>query len=280
MDLASISHPSRRSLILAAACLPLALRGWPALAAEMKGDELPLVTGGLEHFAMVVPDVTEAAKFYGKVFGHGLFREIEPPLRYYVMIGKAYIALGSRAGATKPFMDHYCTTVVGYNRDLMNATLEARGLPIGMRGLVFDPDRIGLQLIEDPAGLTDANIPADRLLGRGYGLVQPVGMDHVLLRAADLGASTRFYEHFFPRVEAGEPGEVWFAAADTTIRLAAASEANPAGFERCGVRVGPFDAAKVSEGLAAINATAIERTGEQAVRFRDANGLALELVKV
>lgn len=280
-DTRRITHSDRRGLLRAAAFLPLALKAWPALAGEpRKGDELPLVTGGLEHFSMVVPDVTAAATFYGKLFGHGLFREAEPPLRYYVMIGSAYIALGSRPGVTTPMMDHYCTTVVDYNRDLMNARLEALGLPVGMRGLVFDPDKIGLQLIEYPAGLVDTNVPADRLLGRGYGLVSPIGMDHVLLRSADMGASAAFYDHFFPRVQAGTPDEVWFGAADTTIRLAEAGEGHPPGFECCGVRVGPFDIARISGALPAIGATVVAGAPAGSLRLRDPNGLLIELVRV
>lgn len=281
MDLQRITHSDRRSLLMAAAFLPLAMKAWPAWGREsLKGDELPLVTGGLEHFSMVVPDVTVAATFYGKLFGHGLFREVDPPLRYYVMIGNAYIALGSRPGVTTPIMDHYCTTVVDYNRDLMNARLEALGLSVGMRGLVFDPDKIGLQLIEYPAGLVNTNVPADRLLGRGYGLVQPIGMDHVLLRAADLGASTKFYDHFYPRVDAGTPGEVWFGAGDTTIRLAQAGEGHLPGFECCGIRVGPFDPARVAEALPPIGASVVDGAPAGSLRLRDPNGLLIELVRV
>lgn len=270
---------ARRSLLMAAASLPL-IGASLASAAERRGDELPLVTTGLEHFSMTVPDVTPTARFYSGVFGHGLFREIEPPLRYYVMIGKAYIAIGHRDGLPAPAMDHYCVTVEGYDRDLMNTAIAKAGFTPGGRGLVMDPDKIGLQLLKDPAGLTDTNVPADRILGRGYGLVQPYGMDHVLLRVADLGASTKFYDRFFARIRARDAGEIWYRAADTTIRLAPRLPGATTGFKRVGIRVGPFDPVKVSEGLIALGAKPAGGATAGRLRFTDPDGFEVELIKV
>ncbi|MBT2188797.1 VOC family protein [Sphingobium nicotianae] len=274
-----IDSPNRRHLLIAAAGLPLLASGWSAFAADLRGDELPLITTGLEHFAMTVPDVTKCATFYCSVFGHGLFREKDPPLRYYVMIGKAYIAVGHRDGLPKPIMDHYCVTVEGYDRDKMNAAISAAGLTPGGRGLVNDPDKIGLQLLPDPAGLVDTNVPADRILGRGYGLVQPFGMDHVLLRVADLDRAAKFYDRFFARVRARDAGEIWYRAADTTVRLAKAVNGNT-GFKRVGIRVGPYDAAKVGKGLAKLGASVAPGASDARLRFTDLDGFEVELVKV
>jgi catechol 2,3-dioxygenase-like lactoylglutathione lyase family enzyme len=280
MDADDIPSPSRRDLLLAAASAPVIAGAWSAaVAAEPKGDELPLITTGLEHFAMTVPDVTKCATFYCSVFGHGLFKEDKPPLRYYVMTGKAYIAIGHRDDLPRPVMDHYCVTVEGYDRDKMNAAITAAGMTPGGRGLVMDPDRIGLQLLKDPAGLTDTNIPADRILGRGYGLVQPYGMDHVLLRVADLGRSSQFYDRFFARTRAGQSGEIWYRADDTTIRLAKAMDGNT-GFKRVGIRVGPYDAAKVGAGLTALGARVGAGASNSRLRFTDPDGFEVELIKV
>ncbi len=279
MDIETAPGTSRRDLLLATASLPLFAGSWTALAADLSGDELPLHTDGLEHFAMTVPDVTKCATFYSSVFGHGLFKEIDPPLRYYVMIGKAYIAVGRRDNLPAPIMDHYCVTVDGYDRDKMNAAITAAGLTPGGRGLVMDPDKIGLQLLKDPAGLTDTNVPADRILGRGYGLFQPYGMDHVLLRVADLDRATKFYDRFFARARTGTPGEIWYRAADTTIRLAKAAD-GATGFKQVGIRVGPYDIAKVTAGLRALGAKLGAGASSSRLRFTDLDGFDVELIKV
>jgi catechol 2,3-dioxygenase-like lactoylglutathione lyase family enzyme len=280
MDIEIVADTSRRTLLLTAASLPLLAGSWHhAMAADLQGDELPLHTNGLEHFAMTVPDVTKCATFYSSVFGHGLFREVDLPLRYYVMIGKAYIAVGHRDGLATPVMDHYCVTVDGYDRDKMNAAITAAGLVPGGRGLVMDPDKIGLQLLKDPAGLVDTNVPADRILGRGYGLFQPYGMDHVLLRVADPGRSAQFYDRFFARTRAKQSGETWYRAADTTIRLARSGD-GATGFKRVGIRVGPYDVARVTAGLSALGARVGAGTNAASLRFTDLDGFEVELIRV
>src|SRR6185295_830768 len=121
---------TRRTLLGAVAAVgPAMLLGRHAFAEEaLKGDELPLHTTGLEHIGMVVPDVEAAARFYSSVFNPDMQKEKDPPLRYYVMTGSGYIAIGSRATVTEPKVDHYCTLVRGYDRERMNGTLAARGI--------------------------------------------------------------------------------------------------------------------------------------------------------
>jgi glyoxalase/bleomycin resistance protein/dioxygenase superfamily protein len=80
---------------------------------------LPVRSPGLEHLGLTVPDPEAAAKFYGRIFGPQLFREREPPPRYYVMAGTAYLAFGGSATAT-PFMItsvRSCTTIAGAKCD-------------------------------------------------------------------------------------------------------------------------------------------------------------------
>ncbi len=62
---------------------------------ELQGDELPLQTTGLEHIGMVVPDVVPAARFYSSLFNPDMQKEKDAPLRYYVMTGTGYIAIGA-----------------------------------------------------------------------------------------------------------------------------------------------------------------------------------------
>ncbi len=271
---------TRREFVAGAAiAVPLVAVSWyTASAADVVGNELPHKTNGLEHLWLVCSDVTRSARFYSGVFGHGLFREVDPPLRYYVMTGKGYIAIGSREGV-KPKLDHYCVTVEGYDREKMDAAITALGYRALPRGVALDPDGIGLQLLKDPAGLTDTNVPADRLLQHGYGLVQPYGMDNVLLRVSDMDRARVFYDKFFARTAARADGEVWYRAGDTVVRVAPQVSGQAPAFERYGVRVGPCDLAKVKDGIEALGGSVEGASGDR-LRFADPDGLKVELVKV
>ena len=272
---------SRRALLGAAAAIaPMAVLGSRAWAEEaLKGDELPLKTTGLEHFGMVVPDVEAAARFYSSVFNPDMQKEKDAPLRYYVMTGTGYIAIGSRPGVTESKIDHYCTLVRGYDRDRMNSALEAKGIKAVARGVVPDPDGIGLQLIAVPGGPGPTAVPGGRLV-EVEPLVKPIGFDSIVLKVADVKRSAEFYSHFFKTTRAPEKGQVAFAAADTRIVLRPVAADEKVGVERYAMRVAAFDRAKVLKGLTALGATPEAKGPSGVVRFRDPNGLAVELKAV
>jgi catechol 2,3-dioxygenase-like lactoylglutathione lyase family enzyme len=269
---------SRRTLLAAvAAVAPLAVLSSRAWAEEaLKGDELPLHTTGLEHLGMVVPDVEAAARFYSSLFNPDMQKEKNAPLRYYVMTGSGYIAIGSRAGVTESKIDHYCTLVRGYDRERMNSTLAAQGIKAVARGVVPDPDGIGLQLIAVPGGPGPTAVPSGRLVDVEP-LVKPIGFDSILLKVADLQRSSDFYGHFFKTAPGPEKVQAAFAAADTRIVLRPLAAGERAGVERYTMRVARFDRAKVLKGLAALGATPEPKGPAGVVRFRDPNGLAVEL---
>jgi len=273
---------SRRRVLAATLALSPAAMKWgrPLFAAEeLRGDELPLITTGFEHIGMVVPDVERATKFYSSVFNPELQKEKNPPLRYYVMLGSGYIAIGSRPGVTESKIDHYCTLVRGYNRELMTHALAQRGLASGQRGVIPDPDGIGLQLIATPGGPGPTAVPGGRLV-EVEPLVHPMGMDHIILKVADLHRSAAFYSQFFNPAKAPGKGHLAFKAADTLIVLRGAAAGETPGVERYSVRVATFDHAKVSKGLAALGATPEPKSAAGTLRFQDPNGLGVELKAV
>src|SRR4051812_21642990 len=213
ISMAAAARISRRAVIrgVAAIC-PAVMLGSRALADELKGDELPLRTTGLEHIGMVVPDTEKAARFYSSVFNPEMQKEKDAPLRYYVMTGSGYIAIGSRANVTESKIDHYCTLVRGYDRERMNATLASKGMTAAGRGVVPDPDGIGLQLIATPGGPGPTAVPGGRLV-EVKPLVSPIGFDSILLKVADLRRSSGFYSHFFKTARAPAKGQAAFQAA-------------------------------------------------------------------
>ncbi|HEY0962278.1 MAG TPA: VOC family protein [Pseudomonadales bacterium] len=271
------SNLSRRSVLGAlAAIAPAAMLGTRAIAQPLKGDELPLHTTGLEHIGIVVPDTEKSARFYSRLFNPEMQKEKDAPLRYYVMMGTGYMAIGSRAGVSEAKVDHYCTLVNGYDRELMNAALAARGMPAAARGVVPDPDGIGLQLIAVPGGPGPTAVPGGRLV-EGDALVTPIGFDSILLKVQDLRRSADFYSNFYNSAPADEADQLAFAAADTRIILRAVAAGESAGVERFTMRVGAFDTAAVAAELAALGATIDASAPSGLLRFRDPDGLGVEL---
>jgi catechol 2,3-dioxygenase-like lactoylglutathione lyase family enzyme len=272
---------SRRALLGGVAAIgPAMVLGSRALAEEeLKGDELPLHTTGLEHIGMVVPSVEAAARFYSAVFNPDMQKEKDAPLRYYVMTGTGYIALGSRANVTAAKVDHYCTLVRGYDRERMNATLAKKGMSPAARGVVPDPDGIGLQLIAVPGGPGPTAVPGGRLVETAP-LVSPIGFDSILLKVADVRRSSDFYSHFFNTARAPGKGLTAFQAADTQIVLQPVAAGESPHVERYTMRVASFDRAKVVKGLAAFGAVPEEKGKQGVVRFRDPNGIGVELKAV
>ncbi len=268
---------SRRTVLGAFAALaPAAMLGTRAVAQPLRGDELPLHTTGLEHIGIVVPDTEKSARFYSRLFNPEMQKEKDAPLRYYVMMGTGYMAIGSRAGVTEAKIDHYCTLVNGYDRELMNAALAARGMPAAARGVIPDPDGIGLQLIAVPGGPGPTAVPGGRLVD-GAALVTPIGFDSILLKVQDLRRSADFYSNFYNSAPADVADQLAFAAADTRIVLRAVAAGENAGVERFTMRVAAFDTAAVSTQLAALGATIEPSAPSGRLRFRDPDGLGVEL---
>jgi hypothetical protein len=208
-------------------------------------------------------------------------KEKDAPLRYYVMSGTGYIAIGSRPNVTESKVDHYCTLVRGYNREVMNSTLASKGIQAAGRGVVPDPDGIGLQLIAVPGGPGPTAVPGGRLV-EVTPLVKPIGFDSILLKVADVRRSSEFYSHFFNSARAPEKGQTAFQAAETRIVIRPVASGESPGVERYTMRVDAFDRAKVLQGLAALGAKP-DPKGPKAkgvVRFHDPNGLGVELKAV
>jgi catechol 2,3-dioxygenase-like lactoylglutathione lyase family enzyme len=239
---------------------------------------LPLDTYGLEHLGTVVPDVTRAARFFGAVFNPVLYKEREPPLRYYVTLDPGYIALGSRENETRAFIDHDCALLKRYDRAAMAARLAKEGLPPGRFGVVPDPDGLGLQLLGAPGGLAPSTELAGRLVD-GEPLVRPRGLAHVVYHVADLDRSAAFYRKFFGRETRDEEGRLVFQAAHTAWILERAPEGTAPRIDRFGVNVARFAAAAVARGLEKLGARVVAAEAAS-LHFRSPEGLGVELLPV
>jgi len=240
--------------------------------------QLPLKTTGLEHMGTVVPDVEAAGKFYGKLFNPELYKEKDPPLRYYVTLGVGYLALGSRANQPKAFFDHFCALVQDYDAKAMGEELKTKDLPAGRFGIIPDPDAIGLQLLAVPGGLAKTTEPAGRIV-EGDALVKPIGLHEVVLHVPDVEKSLGFYRQFFGKESSrsSKPDSAAFEIADTRLVIETAAAGEEPRVNRIGIKVQKFDATSVGKALTKMGAT-LEKGAKGALRFRDPIGLGMELI--
>ena len=249
-------------------------------ARQAHAADLLLNTTGLEHIGMTVPDQEATAKFYGRIFDPQLFQERDPPPRFYVRTGISYIAFGGSTDITAK-IDHFCALVQDYKPQEMRKSLEEAGIPIAGRGpfgMPSDPDGLRLQLLGVPGGLARTIIPSARI-SQEEPAVQAIGFDHIVLSVSDLEKSAAYYRKFFG-MEASrtkKPERVWFTAAKTKLGLEVAAGGTMPHIDRVSVKVAGFDRRVVSERLKKLNVEVVPSDDKEAVRFKDPNGLVMEL---
>ncbi|MBV9398748.1 MAG: VOC family protein [Bryobacterales bacterium] len=256
----------------------LQLAGAAAMAPLARAQQLPLHTSGLEHIGMTVPDPEASAKFYGRIFDPQLFQERDPPPRFYARTGISYIAFGGNATAT-PKIDHFCALVDDYKAQEMRKALEDAGIAMGNGpgGMANDPDGLRLQLLGVPGGLARTIIPASRITQDDPAL-EAIGFDHIVLSVSDLEKSAAYYRKFFGMEvsRTKKPERIWFAAAKTRLGLEPANGKMPAVDHVC-IRVAGFEKRSATEKLKRLNAEIVPSNDEDLLRFRDPNGIVMEL---
>jgi catechol 2,3-dioxygenase-like lactoylglutathione lyase family enzyme len=270
------SRCSRREALVMMAVAPA------ALAAQR--SQLPLRTSGLEHVGFTVPDPQKSAAFYGRIFDPQIFQEMSPPLRYYCRLGIGYVAFGPNPNANPGAaarIDHFCATVEDYRLDEMRAELKTHGLNLaGVPGFnaVSDPDGVRMQFMATPGGLLQTIIPSTRVT-QDDAICEAVGLDHVVVQVPDPEKSATFYGRFFGKESSRErtPERIWFTAARTRLGLEKTPEGQMPHIDRFGIRVAAFDRNVITRKLGAIGVTVLPSTGGNGVRFRDADGIVVEL---
>jgi catechol 2,3-dioxygenase-like lactoylglutathione lyase family enzyme len=251
-----------------------------------QASELPIKTSGLEHIGMQVPDQEAAAKFYGRIFDPQLFQEKDPPPRFYVKIGISYIAFGALpANATPPVtsarIDHFCAVGLDYKAQEMRKSLDEAGVPMtgqGALGMAADPDGLRLQFLGAPAGLARTIIPSSRI-SQDEPAVQAIGFDHIMLAVSDLEKSAGHYRKIFGMEvsRTKKPDRIWFAAAKTRLGLEAVAAGKVPSIDHICIKVAGFDRKAVTDRLQKLGAEIAPSNDENLLRFKDLNGLAMEL---
>ena len=264
------SHSRRQMLMWIGA----GAASWLA-ADSAEAAPLPLDTTGLEHVGFTVPDPESTAKFYGRIFDPQLFQERDPPPRFYVRLGTSYAAFGGAAGVS-PKIDHFCALVRDYKPQEMRKVVEEAGIAMGTGalGMPTDADGLRLQLLGVPGGLAKTIIPAYRV-NQDEAAVQPIGLDHIMLHVSDLERSAAYYRKFFgmETSRTKSPARVWFGVAKTRLGLEQVAAGEAPGVHHICVRV----ARVVPDKLKAVGVEILPANDEKLLRFRDPNGLVMEL---
>jgi catechol 2,3-dioxygenase-like lactoylglutathione lyase family enzyme len=272
------AHPSRRQTLKV---IGTGVAAWIA-GGSAQASELPIKTSGLEHISMQVPDQEAAAKFYGRIFDPQLFQERDPPPRFYVKAGISYIAFGGLPTNVKiATIDHFCAVVVDYKAQEMRKSLDEAGVPMsgqGGLGMAIDPDGLRLQFLAVPAGLARTIIPSSRI-SQDEPAIQAIRFDHVILAVSDLDRSAAHYGKIFGMEisRTKKPDRIWFAAAKTRLGLETVATGKTPSIEHVCIRVAGFDRKAATDKLKMLGAEIAPSNDENLLRFKDPNGLMMEL---
>ncbi|HXE65117.1 MAG TPA: VOC family protein [Bryobacteraceae bacterium] len=269
---------TRREALTSAASLALV---WavPGGAEDASSGPLPLHTTGLEHIGMTVKDQKASADWYGRIFDPQLFQERDPPPRFYVRMGTAYIAFGGTSETSPaPRIDHFCALVKDYKPDEMRAAIERAGMNMGTGrlGMPTDDDGIRLQLLGVPGGLARTIIPSTRIT-TDDAAIAAVGLDHVALTVSNMDRAAAYYAKFFGPPATKKADQVWFQIANTRLLLEPVAAGAKPEIARLSFRVAGFDKKTVAAKLQKMSVDATPADGGRALRFSDPNGFTIEL---
>lgn len=278
---------SRRQALKLAASYCAGTWSRSASAQNTAASLLPLRSIDLEHLGMTVADPKAAAEFHGRIFDPQLFQEKDPPLRYYVRLGTAYIAIGGvgdpRSGGDPnqgPSIDHFDVVVQDYKGPEIRSALIQAGATqgAGRFGLPMDPDGIRLQVSGAPGGLTRTVVPASRI-STDDAIIQAIGLDHIVLDAADLERSSAYYSKIFgpPLSRDKRPDRIWFGIGRSRLALETVTAGTKPAISRVCVKIAGFDRHVTPEKLRKLGVEVMYVTEARLIRFRDPNGFIFEL---
>lgn len=286
----------RRSVLWSMAALAAPLPPF-ALAQDAV---LPLRTPGLDHLDVMVPDVEATSRFYMGLFKTELHAQaFRGGFRYFVLFNPltesrevGYVAVGDSFGRGS-YIGHFCTSVYDWRRDseaIMQGMAEqfaAGGFgefpgSTGFGGVFRDPDGTEIQFLPAPDTLVTVAEPSD-LVPWHQGMVTPHGVQSMLVRVSNLERALDWYSVLY-----GAPS--WtpdrsrayfeFEASQTRLYLEQAryEYGQEPGIVLFGIRVEPFDKAKVSEGVIALGGSILPvPENPDLLRIRDIDGNIVQL---
>ena len=143
---------------------------------------------------------------------------------------------------------------------------------------LFDPSGKSRRVQGLRHGLLPTIIASTRVT-QDDAICEAVGLDHVVVHVPDLEKSAAYYRKFFGTETSRDrtPERVWFTAARTRLGLEKTAEGQKPHINRFGIRVAAFDREAVTRKLGAIGVAMLPSSGKNVLRFRDTDGVAVEL---
>ena len=176
-----------------------------ARLAQPSSPGLPLRNTGLEHYGYTVPDSEAAARFFGRIFDTQLFKEKDPPPRFYVRLGIGYLAFGQHPEVA-PFIDHFCALTDGYGRGEARKAMEDAGISFGSGalGMAKDPDGLQFQILGVPGGLAGTIVSGSANLAGRAVVSGDWNRPHSASRVQPGSLRRPLHEDFWPGVASHE----------------------------------------------------------------------------
>jgi catechol 2,3-dioxygenase-like lactoylglutathione lyase family enzyme len=256
----------------------VALRGVPSAAAPAAGLQFTR----LDHVETSVPEAPKSAALYARAFGGPIWKN-NKTARRYVKLGPCYIAI--EQGREPYGVDHFSAGIEGFQIAAIHSYLEQRGIaykdyPSGKDLNVTDPDGIHVQLSADNtwSQLQTNTASPDPGTEVASPILQPMGLDHILLNVSDPGKSTVFYEKIFGPVAQRNNNRIWFQVGKSRIGLLQTPAGARAGVNHFCISAAAFDYAAVTKKLAEAGAKVEAPEIAGAPEFRDLDGLLVQIM--
>jgi catechol 2,3-dioxygenase-like lactoylglutathione lyase family enzyme len=237
----------------------------------------------LDHIEFYVSNVEKSRDFFARVFGTELRNR---NAKRYLKLGSSYMAFETMRGNSKAgSVDHFSASIKGLEMPKLHSFLEQRGVmyqdyPSGRDTGITDAEGIRTQLSPvNGWGLLDpSRFLPEAVQIQDKPVVNPIGIDHVLLNVADLEKSTAFYQKFLGRPMPGNNGRVWFQIGPSRIGLLKTPEGQRSGVNHFCVSAAAFDYDAVTRKLQELGANVEKPEVAGAPEFRDPDGLLIQVM--
>ena len=121
-------------------------------------------------------------------------------------------------------------------------------------------------------------IPSSRI-SQDEPAVQAIGFDHIMLVVSDLEKSAAHYRKIFGMEvsRTKKPERIWFTVAKTRLGLETVAPGKMPAVDHISIKVAGFDKRAVTDKLKKLGVEIAPSNDEDLLRFKDLNGLVMEL---
>jgi catechol 2,3-dioxygenase-like lactoylglutathione lyase family enzyme len=242
-------------------------------------DTLPAFSA-LDHIEFYVSNVEKSRDFFVRIFGNTLRSRNN---KRYLKLGSTYMAFEQPRANGEIKVDHTSVAIKGLEMPKLHAFLERCGVayqdyPSGRDTAVVDADGIRLQLSPENGWslLNPGSFLEEQIVMTEEAVFRPTGMDHLVLNVRDPETSAVFYQKFLGAPERSN-NQLWFKAGASRIGLQTTPSGQQPGVFYFSLKAEAFNSQTVARRLTQIGAKVEASETSGAVRFRDLDGLRIQV---